>query len=90
MKLKATFLLGALICTAQIHARQPVLDAVRLAAANPDCLSDLRLGQAAAVPALAHAASARVEEYLQLHAEAVESSEHGALLPWLGLRARAD
>jgi hypothetical protein len=88
MKLPMAILAGALMGAAPIHAGQPIRDAVRWVADNPDCLSRGRLGQAAPV-SLPARSMARVEEYLQFHAQAVQSSEPG-VLPWPALRARAD
>jgi hypothetical protein len=89
MKLPAAIFAGALMCTAPIHAGRAFGDGVRWVADNPECFSGVRLGQASPLSLLARSTSARVEEYLQFHAEAVQSSEPG-VLPWPALRVRSD
>jgi len=63
---------------AEVERVEPVM---QLAALELQCLDGLRMGQASAAP---HAAmqpqAARVQEYLEFHAQA---AEHGrVLLPW--------
>jgi hypothetical protein len=81
MRLHAAFLVGASLCVPPIQAGEAAF------AAEPDCATNVHLGQASAVQARA---PARLEEYLQFHAEAVQSSERGTLWPWSNLRRQAD
>ncbi|HEU5284308.1 MAG TPA: hypothetical protein VFU53_10875 [Burkholderiales bacterium] len=87
MRLHAAFLVGAALCVPPIQAGEAAFASVRLAAAEPDCATNVHLGQAPGVQARA---PARLEEYLQFHAEAVQSSERGTLWPWSNLRMQVD
>lgn len=63
-----------------MRAEQTAPGAIRLAAGDLDCLSNVRLGERLDAQAiLAEAASVPVEEYLRLHSQAVEASEQSAL-----------